>query len=275
MHHTRENRDSSPVQASAGKVALRDLDEDQHEDDHEQERADGLLDEPEGMQDRAPATALWKQLGRCVVAKRGRDRREVVSRSSRTSVREDLVSPAWLLPSWVIRALCRASRVRSSSGYPPAAWPMARRGSPAWRSLAGNHAVVLLRDRADGVEDLDLLRREVLAEVRGSALVRKASRSTSSTISIVPLARQSSSVCDSKSSTHVGSCAMAASTAAVSAACCSALSDCHLASFMTTRLEFSWWLDMLMTSWTSWRLLATMLLMGFSWPSTVPCWSAR
>ena len=68
---------------------------------------------------------------------------------------------------------------------------------------------------------------------------------------------------------------MAVATAAVRAACCSGLSDCHLASLMTTRLEFSWWLDMLMTSWTSWMLLAAMLLMGFSWPSTVPCWRAR
>ena len=44
---------------------------------------------------------------------------------------------------------------------------------------------------------------------------------------------------------------------------------------MITRLELSWWLDRLMTSCTSTRLIESMFVIGFSWPSTVPCWRAR
>ena len=85
----------------------------------------------------------------------------------------------------------------------------------------------LLGRGADRLQDRDLLRREVLSE-KASAFVWNAARSTSSTISIVLFARQSSSVVVSNSSTQTGTSSTALSTAACRAACCSGLIDCPL-----------------------------------------------
>ena len=133
----------------------------------------------------------------------------------------------------------------------------------------------LLGGRADRLQDRDLLRREVLAkEGLGLRLERRA-------VDVIDDLDRRCSLANPRASWSrtprrtTGTSSTALSTAAVRAACCSGLIDVHVASLMTTRLEFSWWLDRLITSWTSWMLFAAMLLIGFSCPSTVPCWRAR
>ena len=206
VHHTIARRAISPVHGHpARQVPLGDLDEHEDEDDDDEDGPDRLLRQAEPVQDACGTGSVAGRSSGLLLAPSAVVL-EIVVRLARA--RSCCSGPLAVTRSSLVRH--RAARRRHGSLTGTSRTTCRCRGAPGRcprRDRAGTgqrscySAIDRMASSTSTCSGVKFSRRY------GSALVRNASRSTSSTISMVPSARHSSRIAFSaNSTTHAGSC---------------------------------------------------------------------